>query len=193
MKELPIRAGRIGLPLSEDSNSIAWVSEEEIRQIERFHGRCMVTFSTPHSVENSDSSNVFYFHERTVYATVDEVLSACEKVRTGLRSPVDEDSQIKSLKATCRLMSIHIAELYAKLDEQAKYAIKDTGGEIMASINNIATAEEIERRRRVSAERLASTTIAPLHVGCACPDACPERDRPEMDSIPSRSDKDSDQ
>ena len=107
MKELQIRAGRIGLPYpgTTDPDAVYWVREDEIRQIQRLGQGCIVVLSSPvRSIETSDGTRVMHFYHKTIGATVDEVLSACEKVRTGMWAiAVDKPTQF----ATPRDIELH--------------------------------------------------------------------------------------
>lgn len=82
MPKLPIRAGRIGLPYPGSPKCLVWALESEIRHVEQLNTGCIITFGTPmRSVEMCDGTLQHFYHQ-TVEATVDEVLDACEQVRS---------------------------------------------------------------------------------------------------------------
>lgn len=84
MFQLEVRAGRIALPYpgATAPNAVMWVREDEIRHIESFGKGCVITFASPvRSIETNDGSQVMHFYSKTIGATVDEVLSACEQAR----------------------------------------------------------------------------------------------------------------
>lgn len=82
MAKLSVRAGRIGLPYPGSPQSLFWVLESEIRHVESLNAGCVITFGSPmRSLETSDGKLLHFYHQ-TVEATVDEVLDACEQVRS---------------------------------------------------------------------------------------------------------------
>lgn len=87
---LQIRAGRIGLPIkpagecvASSRNSFRWVREDEIRQVyEHSEDECFIILASPARSFSTHDGTMQHDYGLLVAASVEDVLDACEKVRT---------------------------------------------------------------------------------------------------------------